>query len=375
MRYKILAAGELAGYSGVPAHLFPALAKKHEVVEIDTKLSGFWKYYNYLYCFWKLPNPAKWLHPVRTVFSEEISYYRHRIRYFILKRIAAFERKLQRISAEFDIILQTTWRPGIRNKPVKPHFVYIDYTMKLAEREYPPWVRFFSEEDKSLWLKLETETFRNATKIFTFSNHTQKSVINDYGINEEKVVTTYSGANVKELPAFEKDYSNKTILFTGREFDRKGGPTLIKAFKEVKKEIKNAKLVVVGAKPQINIADITIKGYISRDELLRLYKEASIFAMPSICDPFPNVFLEAMAYKTPCVGSTASGIPEIVEEGSTGFLVPPNNHKQLADKLISLLEDENLMKEMGEAGRKRVEKYFTWDLVVDRMTKQFEAVI
>ena len=56
------------------------------------------------------------------------------------------------------------------------------------------------------------------------------------------------------------------------------------------------------------------------------------------------------------------------------FLAPPNDYKQLADKLVLLLEDENLMKRMGEEGRKRVEKYFTWDLVVDRMTEQFEKV-
>ncbi len=53
----------------------------------------------------------------------------------------------------------------------------------------------------------------------------------------------------------------------------------------------------------------------------------------------------------------------------------PNDYKQLADKLILLLENEHLMKRMGEEGRKRVEKHFTWDLVVDRMTEQFEEII
>ena len=76
-----------------------------------------------------------------------------------------------------------------------------------------------------------------------------------------------------------------------------------------------------------------------------------------MCDPFPNVLLEAMPYKNPCVGSAVSGIPEIIEEGKTEFLVPHDDYKRLADKLILLLEDENLMKRMGEEGRKRVEKY------------------
>lgn len=223
-------------------------------------------------------------------------------------------------------------------------------------------------------MEWELESYQNATRICTASNHTRDSVIMDYGIDEEKVVTTYEGVNIKELPSLEKDYSNKTILFIGGDFDRKGGQSLIKAFKEVKKEIKDAKMIIAGCAPPINVQDITVVGYIDRERLLQLYEHGSVFAMPSICEPFGIVFLEAMAYKTPCIGSTADAMPEIIEEGKTGFLVPPSDYKQLADKFILLLEDENLMKKMGEQGRRRVEKYFTWGLVVDRMTKQFEKI-
>ena len=96
---------------------------------------------------------------------------------------------------------------------------------------------------------------------------------------------------------------------------------------------------------------------------------------PSVQENFGHVFLEAMANKMPCIGTTVDAMPEIIQNDSTGFLVPPNNPKQLAEKLILLLEDENLMKEMGNKGRKRVEKYFTWDKVVDRMTEVFDKVI
>jgi glycosyltransferase involved in cell wall biosynthesis len=378
MRFKILGLGGIAGYSGVYEHLWTSMAKRHEIVKvIDTRLSGFWKYWNIFYCFWKLPGFSKYLHPIRTVLGEEVSYYRMRTIYYVVKKTAACERMINRSNTNYDIILQATpagLGPAIVSRPTKPRCIYTDFTMKQSEREYPPWAIFFSQRDKRKWLELERESYHNATMIFTFSDNTRNSVIKDYGGDEERVVTTYSGVNLKELPTFKKDYSNKTILFTGIEFERKGGPTLKKAFKEVKKEVTDAKMVIVGAEPQINISDITIKGYINRGELLELYKEASIFAMPSICDPFPNVFFEAMAYKTPCIGSTASGIPEMIEDGKTGFLVPVNDHKKLADKLILLLENEDLMKKMGERGRKRVEKYFTWDLVVERMTKEFDRI-
>lgn len=379
MTYKILvlAAGGLSGLSGVHEHLFPALAKKHEVVNvIDTRLSGFWKYWNVLYCFWRLPGVSKYLHPIRTILGEGVSYYRMRTKYYLLKRTIASEHKIQNVKDEYDIILQTSTIPIVRNKPIKPYCVFADYTLKQTERTYPSGARFFTEEDKNMYVKLGEETLQNATIIFTASDCTRNSIINDYGIDEEKVVTTYYGANIEELPSFEKDYSNKIILFVGIDFERKGGSTLVKAFKEVKKEVIDAKLVIVGSTPPINDEDIIVKGHINRNdnELLQLYKDASIFAMPSVSEPFGIVFLEAMAYKMPCIGTTVDAMPEIIKDGKTGFLVPPNDYKQLADKLILLLEDENLMKEMGEQGRKRMEKYFTWDLVVDRMTEQFNKI-
>ena len=376
IRYKIIGLGRLTGFSGLHDYLWPTMAKRHEIVEVvDTRLTGFWKYWNIFYCFWRLPSFLKYIHPIRVIFGEELSDYRQRTLYYTLKRTGACEKKINKLNNKCDLFLQTHWLPAIRSKPLKARCIYTDFTMKLSEKEYPSWTGFFTEKEKNEWLRLETKSYQNATIIFTVSSHTKDSIINDYGIDEEKVVTVYEGVNIKEIPTFVKNYNTKTILFVGKEFDRKGGPTLIKAFKEVKKEIKDAKMVIVGSAPPVNDKDIIVKGYISRNELLQLYKDVSIFAMPSICEPFGLVFLEAMAYKMPCIGSTIDAMPEIIEDGRTGLLVPPNDYKQLADKLVLLLEDENLMKKMGEEGRKRVEECFTWDLVVERMTKQFERVI
>jgi len=378
MGYRILglASGGLSGLSYKHEYLFPALAKKHEVVDVlNTRLSGFPKYWNAVCTFFRLPGISKYLHPFRTISGMDFSYYYGKTIYYALKRVKVCERKIKNLREDYDLIFQTTWQPAIRNKPAKPHFIFEDFTIKMAEREYPQWVKFFTEEEKNKWIKLETETYQNATMIFTVSDHTRNAIINDYGVEEWKVVTTYNGVNIKELPVFEKDYSGKIILFVGIEFERKGGLALINAFKEVKKEIKDVKLVIVGARPHVNIPDVEIKGELNHEMTLQQYKNASIFAMPSICEPFGIAFLEAMAYKTPCIGTTVDAMPEIIEDGKTGFLVPPNDYKQLADKLILLLEDENLMKKMGEEGRKRVEKCFTWDLVVDRMTKHFEEIL
>jgi glycosyltransferase involved in cell wall biosynthesis len=373
MRYKIigLGSGGLTGLSHKHEYLFPALGKKHDIVEIfNTRLFGFPKYLNALHAFRRLPSASKYFHPFRAISSEEFSRYYTADMYYALKRAEACRRKVLSSSDKCDLLYQTTWQPAIRNKSQKPHFIFEDFTIKLSEREYPAWITSYS--DKKSWIKLETKTYQNATAIFSVSDHNRESLINDYNIDEWKVITTYNGANLKEIPNFEKDYSNKTIIFVGIEFNRKGGPTLMKAFREVKKEIKDAKLVIVGSNPQVNIADVIVKGYLDHETTLQLYKGASVFAMPSVCEPFGITFVEAMAYKLPCIGTTVDAMPEIIEDGTTGFLVEPNKHKQLAEKLILLLDDEDLMRQMGGAGQKRVKELFTWDRVVERMSAGFD---
>ena len=395
MSYRIM--GIVPGsYSGVPEYIFAALAKKHNnIVKIfDSSLSKPLRYYSHLKSYIHttialrdLPSyPNQWLQLT------------DKNKWRWLKETELCERAIKRQKDNIDFVLQIGSKHGVcKKKPTVPYIVYTDGTRAISEREYPMFRLWSSKAEKAARIKLEMELYRNASLVLTFSDCARMSVINDYGIDENKVVTVYAGANLKEIPSsVEKDYSKKTILFVGIDFYRKGGPTLIEAFKEVKKEVKDAKLIIVSepnlnfpsrihtlfdffgirvSEPKINLPDIVIKGHVPYEELIQLYKDASIFAMPSIQENFGHVFLEAMAYKTPCIGTTVDAMPEIIEDSRTGFLIPPNDYKQLADKLILLLEDENLLRKMGEEGRKRVEKCFTWDLVVERMTKQFERVI
>ena len=394
MSYRIM--GIVPGtYSGVPEHLFSMLGKKHNMVKIfNSNLSKPLRYYSHIKSYIRttialrdLPSqPNQWLQLT------------DKNKWRWLKETELCEQEVKRQKDNIDFVLLIGSKHGVcKKEPIVPYVVYTDGTNAITERGYPICQLWPSEAEKVARIKLETELYQKASLVFTFSEYARKSVVTDYGIDEDKVATVYAGPNLKEIPSTpEKDYSNKTILFVGKDFEIKGGPTLIKAFKEVKKEVKDAKLIIAGpercakfpnrtntlfdffgitiSRPKINLPDLIVKGYVPPEGVGHLYKDASVFAMPSIQENFGHVFLEAMAYKTPCIGSTSCGIPEIIEEDRTGFLVPPNDYKQLADKLILLLEDENLMKKMGEQGRKRVEKYFTWDLVVDRMAEQLEKI-
>ncbi|MDY6930442.1 MAG: glycosyltransferase family 4 protein [Halobacteriota archaeon] len=386
-----MAPGGRTGFSGVNENFFSSLEQKQDLIEVfDSNLKGSLKHLNALRARYYAPEistsefiriNSRYLTDRNNIYKnlsfsqkESITQFSNRNSWAFLKRTNRCEDKVSQIEGDIDLILQTHLLHAPNFNNTKPKFIYIDFTTILSEREHVPWARFRSKSERNSWINLERKTCNNATGIFTFSEYVKKSVIGDYGVPEDKVTTVYSGVNLKELPILEKDHNSKKILFVGLDFDRKGGQTLIKAFKEVKKEIKDAELIIVGSKPNVSIGGINVKGFIDRIELLQLHRHVSLFAMPSICDPFPNVFLEAMAYKTPCIGSTASGIPEMIEDGKSGLLVEPNDYKQLAEKIIYLLEDENQLKKMGERGRKRVEKYFTWDLVVDRMANEFRKL-
>jgi starch synthase len=126
-----------------------------------------------------------------------------------------------------------------------------------------------------------------------------------------------------------------------------------------------------------------------RPELIQVLSHAAAFACPSIYEPFGIVNLEAMACGVPVVASAIGGIPEIVEEGKTGHLVPfapdgtalgapadPEGFaKALAEKLGAVVRDPELRKRMGQAGRARVEASFSWRSIAEQTSALYARLL
>jgi len=100
-----------------------------------------------------------------------------------------------------------------------------------------------------------------------------------------------------------------------------------------------------------------------------------VFVLPSDYEAFGIVLLEAMAARTPVVASRVGGVPDVVEDGVTGLLYPYGNLDALATALDGLLGDAAERARMGERGRERVERLFTWDSVVDRLLGLYAELI
>jgi alpha-maltose-1-phosphate synthase len=121
--------------------------------------------------------------------------------------------------------------------------------------------------------------------------------------------------------------------------------------------------------------------FLPLEDLIYLHSGASVFVCPSIYEPFGLVNLEAMACETAVVGSRVGGIPEIVVEGETGYLVDydPDDHEAfttaLATRLEEVLSDSALATRMGKAGRRRVLRHFGWPAIAARTLELYDSLL
>jgi glycosyltransferase involved in cell wall biosynthesis len=98
-----------------------------------------------------------------------------------------------------------------------------------------------------------------------------------------------------------------------------------------------------------------------------------VFCLPTRFEPLGVVFLEAMFYGIPCIGSDHWAVPEMIVDRQTGYVVPTDDVDLLAQRLVDLLTDGELARTLGEAGRTRAQMLFTWKRVVERMLAVLKA--
>lgn len=293
-----------------------------------------------------------------------------------LKRTAAVQHELSRFGDSYDLILQmqTLCAPGFDTATV-PFAIYVDNTMALTQRFYPPWARL-SRSEANQWMQLEAGVSRSASVVFTMSEFARRSMIEDYDCQPDQVVTIGAGVNqfIEEL-----DYTSSATsraLFVGEEFVRKGGQVLLDAWRAVMAEIPAAELIVAGPRRDPRAAShrgVRWVGPVDRDRLASLYRSADVFVMPSIFEPWGHVFLEAMGYGLPCIGTTCCAMAEIIDDGVTGRLVPPGEYEPLAAAIIDLLTRRSQAANMGRIAHTRVLAGHRWSDVVDRVAVQLDA--
>jgi glycosyltransferase involved in cell wall biosynthesis len=294
-------------------------------------------------------------------------------------------RALRLLGDNVDLVMQ--WQ-GLNapfvGKPLKPYAIYTDYTTKLRDAyHYPKYRNTFyrSEQEREAYYQLEGEAYRKACRVFTYNELVRRSMIEDYGTDPERVVTAGVGVCIEPIdPAIEKRYDSRQIVFIGKDsaFIRKGVPNLLAGFALVREVVPDAQLLLVGLRsaripPQPGVVNM---GFIrDRQRLRQVLQDAALYAMTPLVDPSPGAVREAMAMKLPVVASNVDGIPEMVIDGETGYLVPPEEPGRLAGAIVALLQDENKMRSMGERGYARLLEHFTWDRVLGKVEPHLYSML
>jgi colanic acid/amylovoran biosynthesis glycosyltransferase len=214
-----------------------------------------------------------------------------------------------------------------------------------------------------------------ADNIITCSDFNRQFISEQYSDTKdsilEKVHVHYHGLDFHQLAQQFGERSPRKVIAVGRFAKQKGFDYLLRAFRELKDRNVDVQLELVGdgeenqslnrLASELDVRDIvTFRGWLPADEVPRAIGQATILVHPSpdLGDGVPNVIKEAMALGTPVIGSRVAGIPELLDGGKCGFLVPPKDVNQLADAIQAMLANEPLRQKYADAARKQAQHKF-----------------
>ena len=223
-------------------------------------------------------------------------------------------------------------------------------------------------------------------RIITVSHDSAREIHQAFGIPPEKIRVVYNGLDSREfapIPGLAK--KPNSLIFVGNSEDRKKGLLyLLQALAYLPESV--SLTVVDGGAPQRSFAPMLVEKYkvgrrvfftgkIGPGDLVRLYGSAEIAVVPSLYEGFGFPAAEAMSCELPVVSSTAGALPEVVGNDGAGILVPARDAPALAKAIRRLLEDPELRRQMGQAGRRRVVNLFTWENAARQMVEVYREAI
>jgi glycosyltransferase involved in cell wall biosynthesis len=213
-------------------------------------------------------------------------------------------------------------------------------------------------------------------------------MIKEYHISENKIHSIAIGecyvAPFKRYIKPDLQEDGNLILFFGRIWKYKGLEYLILAEPIIKKEVPDAKIIIAGAGEKfkrykdmmVNKDNFIIHNYrIPYNMGAELFQRCSLVVLPYIDASQSAVILTAYGFKKPVVVTSVGSIPEIVDDGITGYIVPPKDVNALAKAIIKLLKDEKLRRQMGENAYKKLKTDLSWDNIAEKTIQVYKEAI
>lgn len=245
---------------------------------------------------------------------------------------------------------------------------------------------------------LDNWTTQFCYKLIAVSNATKQSLVKQ-GIHPDRIEVIVNSIDPNRIRCsqsreeifrtFRIDSKKRLIGVIGRLSPTKGLEDFLKAMREITQQVPDVVGIIVGE-------DLEQKGKYQR-ELQELSRSLNLngavmftgfqqdpfsflnamefFVFPSLREGMPLAILEAMCLKKAVVATHVGGIPEVVQKGETGVLIPPADSGALAQAVLKLLDDPERTKEMGEAGYKRVKEYFSESRMIDQIRELYQTAV
>jgi colanic acid/amylovoran biosynthesis glycosyltransferase len=235
--------------------------------------------------------------------------------------------------------------------------------------------------------------FRYAAVILAMSEDMRSDLIS-LGCSPDKIVIHHTGVDVDRFRFVPKRRNQKVRILTVCHYvEKKGLPYLIQAFSQLRDQFPSVELRIVGRGKQNNQVtqevdhlikthnlDIQQQPFIPPAEISEEFAQADVFVLPSVTtqdgekEGVPTVLMEAQSSGLPVVSTWHAGIPEVVIDGRTGFLVKEREVHDLAEKLIQLLRSEELRRQMGQMGRAHIEREFNIRIQAEKLERVYDTV-
>lgn len=246
---------------------------------------------------------------------------------------------------------------------------------RLHDRRIPFSIWLHASADLYFWPIHLRQKLLYAETIITCCAFNRRFILERYADVADrlapKIHLCYHGLDLSSFPYRPDGRPPHKIIAVGRLANDKGFAYLLRAVHELKRRGTAVELELVGEGPerpvleriarQLGIAScVTFRGWVKFDEVRSVMGQATLLVHPSdrLGDGLPNVLREAMALGTPVVASRLAGIPEALDDGRCGILVPPKDVGALADAIAKLLADQSLRAQYARAGRLHVERRF-----------------
>jgi len=278
-------------------------------------------------------------------------------------------------------------RAGVPVVATIHHPVTMDF--RIALRAAPTRLKRWGLRRWYSFLAVQQHVSRNLDRVLTVSEASARDLQSEYGIASGRMRVVGNGINLDvfhPLPGVARR-DDRLITTLSADSPLKGFPYLLEALALLRATRPSLELKVIGepgmrsqtAKlvKQLGLRDVVhFTGRVEAEDIARAYAESTVAVVPSLYEGFGFPAGEAMACEVPLVATTAGALPEVVgSDGKAGLLVEPGSATALAEAIGRLLDQPELRREMGIAGRARVEALFTWRKAAERTVESYREIM